>query len=50
MFHANNSILSKRRELHKTSPTYKVKKGKKNYIADPGKGLIKHDLEVCKSH
>ena len=29
---------------------YKVKKGKKFYVADPGKGLIKYDLEEFKSH
>ena len=29
---------------------YKVKKGKKFYIADPGKGLVKYDLEEFKRH
>ena len=29
---------------------YKVKKGKKFYIADPGKGLVKYSLEEFKSH
>ncbi|MEE3416589.1 MAG: cysteine peptidase family C39 domain-containing protein, partial [Prevotella sp.] len=29
---------------------YKVKKGKKFYIADPGKGLIKYGLDEFKSH
>lgn len=29
---------------------YKVKKGRKFYIADPGKGLVKYNLEEFKSH
>ena len=29
---------------------YKVKKGKKFYVADPGKGLVKYSLEELKSH
>ena len=29
---------------------YKIKKGKKNYIADPGKGLVKYSLDEFKSH
>ena len=29
---------------------YKVKKGRKFYIADPGKGLVKYSLEEFKSH
>ena len=29
---------------------YKVKKGKKFYVADPGKGFVKYDLEEFKSH
>ena len=29
---------------------YKVKKGKKFYVADPGKGLVKYNLEEFKSH
>ena len=29
---------------------YKVKAGKKYYIADPGKGLVKYSLEEFKSH
>ena len=29
---------------------YKVKKGKTFYIADPGKGLVKYDLEEFKKH
>ena len=29
---------------------YKVKKGKKFYVADPGKGLVKYSLEEFKSH
>lgn len=29
---------------------YKVRKGKKFYVADPGKGLIKYNLEEFKSH
>ena len=29
---------------------YKVKKGKKFYIADPGKGLVNYDLEEFKRH
>ena len=29
---------------------YKVKKGKKFYIADPGKGLVKYSLDEFKSH
>lgn len=29
---------------------YKVKKGKKFYVADPGKGLVKYNLEEFKNH
>ena len=29
---------------------YKVKKGKTFYIADPGKGLVKYNLEEFKKH
>ncbi len=29
---------------------YKVSKGKKFYVADPGKGLVKYNLEEFKSH
>ena len=29
---------------------YKVKKGKKFYVADPGKGLVKYNLEEFKIH
>jgi len=29
---------------------YKVKKGRKFYVADPGKGLVKYNLEEFKSH
>ena len=29
---------------------YKVKKGKKFYIADPGKGLVKYNIEEFKKH
>ena len=29
---------------------YKIKKGKKFYIADPGKGLVKYSLDEFKSH
>lgn len=29
---------------------YKVKKGKRFYVADPGKGLIKYNLDEFKSH
>ncbi len=29
---------------------YKVKKGKKFYVADPGKGLVKYNLEEFKKH
>ncbi len=29
---------------------YKVKKGKKFYVADPGKGLVNYNLEEFKSH
>ena len=29
---------------------YKVKKGRMFYIADPGKGLVKYNLEEFKSH
>ena len=29
---------------------YKVKNGKKFYVADPGKGLVKYNLEEFKSH
>ena len=29
---------------------YKVKKGRKFYVADPGKGLVKYNFEEFKSH
>ena len=29
---------------------YKIKKGKKFYVADPGRGLVKYNLEEFKSH
>ena len=29
---------------------YKIKKGRKFYVADPGKGLVKYNLEEFKSH
>jgi len=54
---ANNSIFTKASlpcilhwDQNHFVVLYKVKKGKKFYVADPGKGLVKYSLEEFKIH